>query len=366
MKQLTLIAIFFITVFSYSNSVSQNTVTNTIANFNIYDNGTKFSFDVYSLRTSAPNFVMGNSSYFFKYTLGVFGNAVITNVNPKYTILSISNSYNEMGTFVYSSGKVAIQIFYNNLGSGEVISNDPGTTTFGERIATINLDILNQNILPNLQWDNINTAVVNPFFQSANITNNGFYNNPLPVELSSFTSVVDGNNVNLLWSTTMEINSRGFEIERKSSSAEWINIGFIEGSNNSNVTVNYNYKDRFLSKGNYNYRLKQIDFNGNYEYFDLNTDVSIGIPVKYSLSQNFPNPFNPSTTINFSIPENSRIDLKIYDLNGREVRTLINNEFRNADYYSLNVNLAGLSSGVYFYTLTGSNFIETKKMTLIK
>lgn len=366
MKHLTFAVIFFITVFSYSNSVSQNTVTNTIANFNIYDNGNKFSFDVYSLRTSAPNFVMGNSSYFFKYTLGAFGNAVITNVNPKYTIFSISNSYNEMASFVYSSGKVAIQIYYNNGGPGEVISNDPGVTTFGERIATINLDILDQSILPNLQWDNINTAVVNPFFQSAIITNNGFYNSPLPVELSSFTSVVEGNNVNLLWTTSMELNSRGFEIERKSSLSDWTKIGFVDGSNNSNVSVNYNYKDKFLSKGNYNYRLKQIDFNGNYEYFDLNTEVSIGIPVTYSLSQNFPNPFNPSTTINFSIPENSKIDLKIFDMNGREVKTLINNEFRNADYYSLNVNLAGLSSGVYFYTLKGSNFIETKKMTLIK
>ncbi|MBS1517669.1 MAG: T9SS type A sorting domain-containing protein [Bacteroidetes bacterium] len=366
MKHLKILALILMTVFSVNYSVSQNTVTNTIANFSLFNNGSKFKFDVYSLRTSAPDFRMGNSSYFLKYTPGTFSNVVITNVNPKYTVLSSTNSYNEMDSYTYSSGKVSIQVYYNNLGPGDVISNDPGANGLGERIATINLDVVNQNNLPDLKWDNINTAVVDPFFQYAVLTNNGAYNEPLPVELSSFTSVVSGNEVNLSWTTSLEQNNRGFEIERKNEIADWKKIGFVEGSGNTNAPVSYIYKDKFLAKGKYNYRIKQLDFNGNFEYFDLNSEVNIGIPAVYSLAQNFPNPFNPATKINFTVPVNSRISLRIYDINGREVKTIINNEMRNADYYSADVNFSGFSSGVYFYTLSGNDFIQTKKMTLIK
>ncbi|HQY52601.1 MAG TPA: T9SS type A sorting domain-containing protein [Ignavibacteria bacterium] len=366
MKQIKFLVLILLTVFSFRYSVSQNTVTNTITNFIISNNITKFSFDVYSLRTSAPDFRMGSSSYFFSYTQGTFDNVQITNVNPKYTVSSSTNSYNEMDAFTYSSGKVSIQVFYNSNGPGDLISNDPGSSGLGEKIATINLDITNQNNMPDLKWNSINTAVVDPFFQSAILTNNGEFNQPLPVELSSFTSVVSGNSVDLNWSTSMEINNRGFEIERKTESTDWKKIGFVEGSSNSNISVNYVYNDRSLSKGIYNYRLKQIDFNGNFEYFDLHSEVNIGTPAAYSLSQNYPNPFNPSTKINFTIPENSKVSLKIFDISGKEVKTLINNDFRNADYYTININLGDLSSGVYFYTLTGSNFIQTKKMTLLK
>ena len=128
---------------------------------------------------------------------------------------------------------------------------------------------------------------------------------------------------------------------------------------------NYSYKDRNLSTGNYSYRLKQIDFNGNFEYFNLQNEVNIGIPSEFSLSQNYPNPFNPGTSIDFDLPVDSKTSINIFDLSGREVAKVIN-EFKTAGYYTVNFNASGLTSGVYFYRLTADNFSTTRKMLLVK
>lgn len=93
--------------------------------------------------------------------------------------------------------------------------------------------------------------------------------------------------------------------------------------------------------------------------------VMTGVPQTYTLSQNYPNPFNPATKINFGIPAQGLVTLKIYDMLGREVTSLVN-EVRPAGYYSVDFNAANLSSGVYFYKLESNNFVDVKKMILIK
>ena len=90
------------------------------------------------------------------------------------------------------------------------------------------------------------------------------------------------------------------------------------------------------------------------------------IPVQYSLSQNYPNPFNPNTKFKFSLPAESRVSITVYDLLGREVEKLINNEFRKAGVYTVEFAAKNLSSGVYFYRLEAGNFIQTKRMILLK
>ncbi len=191
-------------------------------------------------------------------------------------------------------------------------------------------------------------------------------NGTLPVELSSFASNVLKNNVTLNWSTVIEINNSGFDIQRKSSeSTEWTSVGYVTGYGNSNQVINYSFVDRGLNNGSYNYRLKQIDINGNFEYYNLENEVVIGIPVNYSLSQNYPNPFNPTTRIDFDIPENGNVEIKLFDVNGRKVSTLLN-DIRPAGYYSIQFSSEKLSSGVYYYTLTAGSFFSTKKMIVIK
>ena len=192
----------------------------------------------------------------------------------------------------------------------------------------------------------------------------------LPVELTSFTASVRNNSVLLNWTTATELNNFGFEIERMVQTStpyslnKWERIGFIAGSGNSNSPKEYSFTDGSLNGGSkFKYRLKQIDNDGTFSYSDeINVEV---IPTKFELSQNFPNPFNPSTTISFSIPNEELVSLKVYNSLGEEVVELIN-ETKQAGNYEINFNASGLSSGIYFYKIQAGSFTQTKKMTILK
>ncbi|MBK7447464.1 MAG: T9SS type A sorting domain-containing protein [Ignavibacteria bacterium] len=187
----------------------------------------------------------------------------------------------------------------------------------------------------------------------------------LPVELSSFTSVVDNKDVLLKWSTVMELNNSGFDIERTSDHNTWTKVGYAAGNGTTNEIRNYEFRDRNLASGLYNYRLKQIDFNGNFEYFNLSNEVEIGIPDKFSLSQNYPNPFNPNTKIGFEIPKEGNVTLSVYDNGGKLVSTLVSGN-KAAGYYTVDFNASNLSSGVYFYKIVYSGQSKVMKMSVVK
>jgi len=187
----------------------------------------------------------------------------------------------------------------------------------------------------------------------------------LPVELSSFVSTVSDRDVKLNWTTANENNNSGFEIERSIVNSEWSKVNFVTGHGNSTVTQNYSYEDRNLSSGRYNYRLKQIDYNGDFEYYDLQNEVVIGIPEKFSLSQNYPNPFNPRTTINYEIPVANHVTIIVYDIMGKEVATLVN-LLQDAGYYSVTLEGSNFASGQYFYKLQAGDFSQDNRMILLK
>ena len=193
---------------------------------------------------------------------------------------------------------------------------------------------------------------------------------PLPVELTSFTSNINGRNVKLNWVTALEQNNTGFDVERKTSSGIWNKVGFVKGKGTINTPSNYSFEDRNLNTGKYNYRLKQIDANGNFEYHNLNSVIEVGLPAKFDLSQNYPNPFNPTTKIGFQLPVDGKVSIRIYDMTGREVKTILNNELRSAGYYTIDFNSSGLASGAYFYRFIGESggvqTLITKKMVLLK
>jgi len=188
----------------------------------------------------------------------------------------------------------------------------------------------------------------------------------LPVELSSFTSTSNGRNVTLSWTTSSEVNNSGFNIERSiSGSNDWKVAGNVSGNGTSTTSHNYSFTDRNLMTGKYSYRLKQIDFNGNFEYFGLNSEIEIGTPSAFDLKQNYPNPFNPSTKITFDLPKEGFVSIKIFDNLGREVASVVN-EFKTAGYYTVDFNAANLTSGLYFYKMDANGFNKVMKMTLIK
>ena len=193
----------------------------------------------------------------------------------------------------------------------------------------------------------------------------------LPVRLQSLNGATSGRNANINWVTNSETNNSGFEIQRASidqngTTGNYQSIGFVKGSGTTTELKSYTFTDKNLNTGKYKYKLKQTDYNGNSEYFELENIIEIDIPNKINLSQNFPNPFNPVTKINFEIPADSKLTLAVYDITGKEITRLVNNEFKSAGFHSVDFNGSNLSSGVYFYKLTTDNFTSVKRMTLIK
>lgn len=207
----------------------------------------------------------------------------------------------------------------------------------------------------------------------------------LPVELTSFTSSVNGNTVVLTWQTATEANNYGFEIERASVELnegmdEWNNIGFVEGHGNSYSPKSYAFIDNDPPAGNLKYRLKQIDLDGSYEYYGTIAEVTFGVteigeellPTEFALYQNYPNPFNPATRIRYSIPAGEEyfgfmqfVSLKIYDILGNEVAVVVNEE-KAPGNYEVEFNASNLASGMYIYQLNAGELREMKKAVLVK
>ncbi len=204
----------------------------------------------------------------------------------------------------------------------------------------------------------------------------------LPVELTTFYATLNDDSVLLNWETATEVNNYGFEIERQlsvvsgqlSDEASWEIIGFVEGNGNSNSQKEYSFADQSLKNGKYSYRLKQIDFEGKFEYSGV-VEVELNIlPTEYELSQNYPNPFNPTTTIKYSIPSvetghapslQLHVTLKVYDILGNEVAELVN-EKKEAGKYTVKFNASNLASGVYFSRFNSGSYSAIIKMLLIK
>ena len=196
-----------------------------------------------------------------------------------------------------------------------------------------------------------------------------------PVELNSFKgSINNSNHILLEWATATETNNKGFEVQRseirdqKSGSGDyngWKRIGFVEGNGTTTQIHIYSFSDLNVIPGIYKYRLKQIDFDGSYN-LSKEVEVKVTAPSKFRLEPNYPNPFNPVTTISFEVPEKTQIELVVYDILGRKIKSLVDNEVRNPGRYEMSFNGNSLGSGVYIYRLVAKNYSMTRKMLLMK
>jgi hypothetical protein len=225
-------------------------------------------------------------------------------------------------------------------------------------------DSIVAQILLNRLYFNVHSTNHGPGEIRGQIEFSNIISGNIPVELTSFSAFVNEKNVFLSWTTATETNNLGFEIEKQIGSA-WQKIGFVKGKGTSSELHAYSFTEKNVGTGKYSYRLKQIDFDGSFEYSNI-ISINIGTPLSFKMSQNHPNPFNPSTIINFQIPEKTNVSLRVYDILGREVMTLLN-EVKEPGIYNITFNAAGFSSGVYIYKLsTGNGNVSVKKMTLIK
>ena len=287
-----------------------------------------------------------------------------TNCNPS-SVAPGQNSINIVVTGTSSNGSG----FY-----------DPGSG-FTKRISasltggiTVNLIAYNS---PTQVTLNISTVGVSSGYYDLTITNpdgqtaSGMgilqVDSGLPVELSTFTAFLYNNNIRLKWKTETEVNNYGFEVERKDKTIDWEKIGFVKGHGNSNSEHQYQFTDKNYPSGkDIQYRLKQIDNDGNYGYSKI-VEVKIS-SSSYSLKQNYPNPFNPTTKITYIIPPTENglmVKLKVYDVLGKEVSTLVN-ERENGGSKQVEFNGLSLPSGIYIYKLQAGGFVKTMKMVLLK
>jgi hypothetical protein len=286
--------------------------------------------------------------------------------------------YGIRGVITSSNGgavKAKIAIHGHDFDNSEIYSDSlvgnyhrmiyPGTYT-----VIVSADSHQTQTISNVVVANRTATVVNVQLQ---------HDNPIPVELIGFTAESNGNQVTLNWITATETNNMGFEVERsekqEARSEKWENIGFVEGNGTTTETHNYSFVDECVKSGKYSYRLKQIDFDGTYSYsneISVETLHATSLPTEYALYQNYPNPFNPVTTIKYSIPSNvnsetSNTKLVVFDILGNEVAKLVN-ENKEPGFYEVlfDANKFGLSSGTYFYKLTTGEFVQTKKLLLLK
>jgi hypothetical protein len=191
-----------------------------------------------------------------------------------------------------------------------------------------------------------------------------YLQDPLPVELSEYSATTNGEQVELSWTTATETNNKGFEIQRSTNGNTFKDIAFIQGNGTTTQKHLYSFSDNEVSIGNYSYRLKQIDFDGSYKYSN-EIEVNVNSPLEFSLEQNYPNPFNPITGIRYIVKDRGLVSLKVYDILGTEIVSLVN-EVKEPGVYSVSFNGLNYPSGVYLYKINVNNYVSVKKMLLVK
>ena len=199
----------------------------------------------------------------------------------------------------------------------------------------------------------------------------------LPVELTSFTASVSNLTTVLAWKTATEVNNEGFEIERQGphptlplsgggQGRGWGWVGSVAGAGTSNTPHNYFFTDNVGTAGTYSYRLKQIDHNGAFTYSQA-VQVQVGAaPKVFALAQNYPNPFNPTTTMQFTVPNDGRATLKVYNTLGQKVATLFDGVASAGEYYQATFDGSRFASGIYFARLEFGGQSLVKKLLMTK
>lgn len=191
-----------------------------------------------------------------------------------------------------------------------------------------------------------------------------------PVELISFTVDLIDKTAVLKWTTATELNNRGFEIERFQNSEKeglnnWEKIGFVEGKGTTSERSDYVFIDKNLTVNKNLYRLKQVDYDGKFTYSNVLELDTEGLVFNFELNQNYPNPFNPSTVIGLQLPVDGYVTLKVYDILGKEVVTLLNEE-KEAGMHEIIFNAENLPSGIYLYSIEAGGKKLARKMLLLK
>lgn len=359
--------LLFILITTFSNIFSQ---TADLQFVEILNNG--INYDVKIQIKGTPAFNLGSSNIKFNFNNADLGSPILLTAHN-----FSGGSYQTVTVTTPKPSIVSINIELNAINTGTQVN------TSWTDVVTVRFTTLNVNGSSNLSFRDMkplqtdNPTVLFKDDETNQVTQGTFSpsnTTPLPVELSTFkVNAVEGAKAQLEWETASETNNYGFEIERtivsnNTESYKWEKIGFVEGHGNSNSPKLYSFTDKNPTGGSkFAYRLKQIDIDGAFDYSDA-VEVEV-LPAKFELLPNYPNPFNPTTLIKFSLPEDTKLAINIYNILGEKVITLVNEEFK-AGYHQVqfnsNSNGLNLSSGLYIYSIESKNFTQVKKMILLK
>jgi autotransporter-associated beta strand protein len=329
--------------------------------------GTNVSVGKNTVTSSFPATLTINGSGTYSYGAGttlnsgiISGHISLVKTGSGKQMLGDSNTYTGLTTV--SGGTLQLIRSGGNTipATNDILINSGGTLQVSSNQTLHNLTLNSGGTLIIDAGDTLNVGTF--INNGGTINNNGTL---LPVEMTSFTAAVQKTSALLAWSTATEVNNYGFEIERRAiANYTWTKVGFVAGSGTSNAPHHYSFTDAALVSGSYAYRLKQMDNNGAFKY-SQEVQVAIATPEVFALNQNYPNPFNPTTVIRYQLPVTGYVSLKVYDILGREVATLVN-EQKPAGSYHVAFDAHLLTSGVYFYSLQSGNFKEIKEMLLLK
>ncbi len=327
-----------------------------------------FMFDI----SSIPSIATIDSARFYgyvNYTYYPFWSATpLPGLNPLTALASeletaIANNSGISLAYIYSNESSAFSAGWHNYLMGNTANADL-QAALSQGWFAMGMDSRDNSTTYYINWDGWAQTNI-PYLKVT-------YQYSVPVELTAFRADVNNRDVVLNWQTATELNNRGFEIERKvcnkqyeaGSEESWNKVEFVAGNGTTTKPKSYSFTDRNLSPGKYSYRLKQIDFDGSFEY-SKNIEVEVAEPLKFSLDQNYPNPFNPTTKIKYSIPEDGNVSLKIYNILGQQTTELVNGYIKAGNYEAA-FNSQGVASGVYFYKIEWNSKVLIRKMLLLK
>lgn len=192
-------------------------------------------------------------------------------------------------------------------------------------------------------------------------------NSPLPVELIVFDALVDGRDVLLAWETASETNNAGFFVERALAAhpEAFEPVGWVDGVGTTERAQSYQYRLNGLEPGRHVFRLKQIDYDGTFEYHP-EVEVVVEMAETFVLEPAYPNPFNPQTQLRFGVNRTQAVQAALYDMLGRQVQTLYQGVAQEGQMHALMVDGSALPSGFYLVRIAGENFFTSQTITLLK
>ena len=191
----------------------------------------------------------------------------------------------------------------------------------------------------------------------------------LPVELVSFDAIVDNGSVVLAWQTLSETNNAGFAVEMNDASSvgidTWSQIAWIDGNATSSEVQDYSYRHSGLSPGVFLFRLKQIDFDGSFNYSNQ-VEITVAIVESHLISPAYPNPFSDQATFSLTTATDQEVQIAAFDLLGRKVDTLHSGPLTPGFVHTFALDGTNLTSGLYFIQVTGHSFSDVLRVTLRK